>query len=66
WRLLSVRRWLPALVSSSLAILALVVAGFQSLWYAVATAALFGGVMAIRRLRRERIPARQGTRPDAA
>jgi amino acid efflux transporter len=41
WRLLSSRRWLPALVSSSLAILALVVAGVQSLWYALATAALF-------------------------
>ena len=54
WRLLSVRRWLPALVISSLAILALVVAGFQSLWYALAVAALFGVMMALRRVRRIR------------
>ncbi|HLZ20791.1 MAG TPA: APC family permease [Ktedonobacterales bacterium] len=49
WRLLDVRRYLPALVSASLAILVLVVAGFQSLWYALATAALFAIAMAARR-----------------
>lgn len=50
WRLLFARRWLPALVSSSLAILVLVVAGFQSLWYALATAALVALAMAARRI----------------
>src|SRR6185312_10638145 len=35
WRLLFARRWLPALVSASLAICALVVAGYSSLWYAL-------------------------------
>ena len=50
WRLLDVRRFLPMLVISSLAILALVVAGFQSLWYALATALLFALVMAARRV----------------
>jgi hypothetical protein len=54
WRLLDVRRFLLALVSSSLAILVLVVAGFQSLWYALAVAALFGAMMALRRVRRMR------------
>jgi amino acid efflux transporter len=49
WRLLYARRYLAALVSSSLAILALVVAGYQSLWYALATAALFAVGMAARR-----------------
>ncbi|MGZ3583630.1 MAG: APC family permease [Ktedonobacterales bacterium] len=49
WRLLYGRRFLPALVVSSLAILVLVVAGFQSLWYAVATAAVFVLAMAARR-----------------
>ena len=44
------RRCLPALVISSLAILALVVAGFQSLWYALATALLFALVMLARRV----------------
>jgi amino acid efflux transporter len=48
WRLLDARRYLAALVSSSLAILVLVVAGFQSLWYALATAALFAAVLAVR------------------
>jgi amino acid efflux transporter len=48
WRLLDVRRFLPMLVISSLAILTLVVAGFQSLWYALATAALFALVLAVR------------------
>ena len=65
WRLLSVRRWLAALVSSSLAILALVVAGFQSLWYALAVAALFAVIMVLRRARQSRSPA-GNTRPDAA
>ena len=50
WRLLDVRRFLPMLIISSLAILALVVAGFQSLWYALATAVLFALVMAVRRI----------------
>ncbi len=49
WRLLYGRRFLPALVVSSLAILMLVVAGIQSLWYAVATAVVFALVMAARR-----------------
>jgi amino acid efflux transporter len=48
WRLLYGRRYLPALVISSLAILLLVVTGFQSLWYALATAVLFVIVMAVR------------------
>jgi amino acid efflux transporter len=50
WRLLDVRRFLPMLVISSLAILALVVAGYQSLWYALATAALFALAMVVRHL----------------
>ena len=66
WRLLSVRRWLPVLVISSLAILALVVAGFQSLWYALAVAALFGAVMALRRVRQKHVTARDYIRKDAA
>lgn len=51
WRLLAGTgaRWIPALVVSSLAILLLVVAGYQSLWYAVATAALFAFAMLVRR-----------------
>ncbi len=48
WRLLDIRHYLPALVISSLAILALVVAGYQSLWYALATTALFAAIMAAR------------------
>jgi amino acid efflux transporter len=51
WRLLDVRRYLPALVSSSVAILVLVAAGAQSLWYALATAALFAVAVAARRAR---------------
>jgi amino acid efflux transporter len=47
WRLLEVRRYLPALTGSSLAILVLVVAGIQSLWYALAVAALFAVAMAL-------------------
>jgi amino acid efflux transporter len=46
WRLLFTRRYLAALVSSSLAILLLVVAGFQSLWYALATTAVFAAALA--------------------
>ncbi|MEO7000652.1 MAG: APC family permease [Ktedonobacterales bacterium] len=53
WRLLDTRYYLSALIISSLAILALVVAGFQSLWYALATAAFFAAVMAARRLRQK-------------
>jgi amino acid efflux transporter len=49
WRLLEVRRFLPALLSSSLAILLLVVAGLPSLWYALVTAAVFAGALAARR-----------------
>jgi len=49
WRLLNVRRHLPALVVATLAILALVVAGFQSLWYALATAAVFAMVLGAQR-----------------
>lgn len=60
WRLLDARRYLAALVSSSLAILLLVVAGFQSLWYALATAALFAAVMAVRQVYvASRLPARE-------
>ncbi len=49
WRLLPMRRFLAALLVSSLAILALVVAGFQSLWYALAIAALFALFTAVHR-----------------
>jgi amino acid efflux transporter len=48
WLLLSTRRFLAALLSSSLAIVVLVVAGYQSLWYALATAAIFVVVMLAR------------------
>ncbi|HZC05329.1 MAG TPA: APC family permease [Ktedonobacterales bacterium] len=48
WRLLYAPRWLPALVSASLAICALVVAGYQSLWYALATTAVFAAGLALR------------------
>ena len=48
WRLLYGRRFLLALVVSSLSILVLVVAGFQSLWYALATAILFALAMSAR------------------
>jgi amino acid efflux transporter len=63
WRLLEARRYLPALLSSSLAILLLVMAGFQSLWYAVATAALFAVAMAARR---RFVASRREIREDAA
>jgi amino acid efflux transporter len=66
WRLLDIRRFLPALVSSSLAILALVVAGLQSLWYALATAILFAAVMAVRQARRKLVAPRRYARKDAA
>jgi len=49
WRLLFGRRFLPALVISTVAILLLVAAGFQSLWYALATALLFALIGAARR-----------------
>jgi amino acid efflux transporter len=66
WRLLPVGRWLPALVISTLAIFALVVAGFQSLWYALATVAVFAVTMVARRLRRGHLTAEQIARRDAA
>jgi amino acid efflux transporter len=66
WRLLSARRWLPALVISSLAILALVVAGIQSLWYALTITALFAAIMAMRRARGKYGAARREARQDAA
>lgn len=66
WRLLSVRRWLAALAISSLAILALVVAGFQSLWYALVVAALFAAVMALRRIRKNHSAVGAYMRKDAA
>lgn len=50
WRLLSVRRYLPALLCSSVAILLLVLAGYRSLWYALGTAAVFGLAMLVRGL----------------
>lgn len=49
WRLLDIRTYLPALISSSLAILLLVVVGFQSLWYALVTAVVFALAMGARR-----------------
>jgi amino acid efflux transporter len=58
WRLLSVRRYLVALISASLAILLLVVAGFQSLWYALATAALCAAITALVAARRKDVAAR--------
>ncbi len=66
WRLLARRRWLPALLSSSLAILVLVVAGYQSLWYALATAALFAAAMAARAVWQQRSASRLDLREDAA
>jgi amino acid efflux transporter len=66
WRLLSVRRWLPTLVISSLAILALVVAGFQSLWYALAITAIFAAMMALRLARGKYGAARREARQDVA
>ena len=51
WRLLAGRRWLGALVVSSVAIGLLVLAGWQSLWYALATAALYAAASGLRRLR---------------
>jgi len=66
WRLLSVRRWLPALVISSLAILALVAAGFQSLWYALAITALFAALMALRLAREKYGATRREAEQDAA
>ena len=66
WRLLDARRWLPALVSSSLAILLLVVAGYQSLWYALATAALFAAAIAVRQGRHKHAATRHPIRKDAA
>ncbi|MDE3230561.1 MAG: amino acid permease [Chloroflexota bacterium] len=49
WRLLEWNRYLPALVTASLAILALVVAGFQSLWYALVAAVVFAIVLGAQR-----------------
>jgi len=66
WRLLDGRRYLPALVSSSLAILALVAAGFQSLWYALASATLFAAAMAVRQLHQRHVASRRYIREDAA
>jgi amino acid efflux transporter len=51
WRLLAIRRWLGALIASTVAIGLLVLAGWQSLWYALATAALFAAASAVRQLR---------------
>ena len=66
WRLLAARRWLPALLSSSLAILVLVATGIQSLWYALATAALFAAAMAARAAWQQRRVPRLDIRKDAA
>ena len=49
WRLLRSWRFLPGLLCSSLAILVLAVAGLDSMWYALLTAALFALVLAARR-----------------
>jgi amino acid efflux transporter len=48
WRLLDARRYLVALLTSSSAILTLIAAGYHSLWYALATAALFALALAVR------------------
>jgi amino acid efflux transporter len=66
WRLLDVRRWLPALVSASLAILLLVAAGYQSLWFALATAALFAAAMAVRQVQQTSVASRIRIPKDAA
>jgi amino acid efflux transporter len=69
WRLLPLRRFLPALLVSSLAILLLVVAGYQSLWYALATAVLFALFMAVRRVtvgRTSAVAARANVGEEAA
>jgi amino acid efflux transporter len=57
WRLLAGRRWLGALAVSSVAIGLLVLAGWQSLWYALATAALYAAASGLRRLRARPRPA---------
>jgi amino acid efflux transporter len=51
WRLLERRRYLLALLSSSLAILLLIAAGAPSLWYGLATAAVFSLLLLVRRTR---------------
>jgi amino acid efflux transporter len=61
WRLLRGARWVPALIVSSLAVLLLVVAGYQSLWYAAATAAVFALAMVARRAYSSRRPTRDAT-----
>ncbi|HEU0028903.1 MAG TPA: APC family permease [Ktedonobacterales bacterium] len=66
WRLLEIRRYLPTLVISTLAILALVVAGVQSLWYALAAAILFATVLAIRRALIRLRPHADNATPEAA
>ncbi|HEU5349316.1 MAG TPA: hypothetical protein VFU63_11965 [Ktedonobacterales bacterium] len=65
WRLLPTRRWLPALLVSSLAVLALVAAGVQSMWYALVITILFAATMVVRRRWQKRAPAKRGMRPDA-
>ena len=50
WRLLFSPRYLPALIVASLAILVLVIAGVQSLWYALAMSGLFALVIGARQL----------------
>ncbi len=50
WRLLYSPRYLPALIVASLAILVLVIAGVQSLWYALAMSGLFALVLGARYL----------------
>lgn len=67
WRLLEIRRFLPALVIASAAILALIVTGLPSLWYALAATALFGAVTFIRRLFERRdspAPTSDGSTPE--
>jgi amino acid efflux transporter len=49
WRLLRSWRYLPGLLCSSLAILVLAVAGLNSMWYALLTAALFALILTGRR-----------------
>jgi amino acid efflux transporter len=64
WRLLPIRHWLPALLISSLAVLALVAAGAQSMWYALVITVFFAATMVVRRTWQKRAAAKRGTRPD--
>ncbi|MGE5335111.1 MAG: APC family permease [Nitrososphaerota archaeon] len=65
WRLLPVRRWLASLVISSLAILALVMGGWQSMWYGLVIAVIFAAAMVARRAHhRKQDPVRSDSSPE--